>query len=81
MTYYVIQDTNIGYVQFVGEASSVSDALNKFDRETGILGQIESDNADKDFRVIHVTPAQADEANAWLMSGNNASECPEWLEI
>jgi len=78
MTAYIIQDTNIGFIQWIAEgAASPEDALAQFDAEVGIDPDGKGLDVD-DWRITEATPEMVAEAENWAESGHPAPDAPEW---
>ena len=74
--YYAILDTNAGLLQWIGEASSIREAIDDLDEQVGhdLAGHY------GDFEVYELTKEEADEVNEWWGDNGGASHLvPECL--
>lgn len=76
MSKIAIFDTGAGFLQWIGEAASVCDALRSLQRDSGDWHPEGLSNDDDDVHVYHLTDEQAMALQAWADAGSRGSEFP-----
>ncbi len=74
MATFIIQDLDAGMLQYIAEANSPEEALEKFDSDAGI-GSTSVDN----WIINEATPKMIEEAEAWEDKGQPSAEAPGWM--